>query len=346
MFRHLLDTAVYGKTGIVAFDRQGYRRYAQYDIDILPMNDPSGLRWEKAALWNGHYIQTRTQSFAPRLRVVVNVYPPNVMTLVPRENEPCPEPSLFCSNFTMGPDGKEIRIRQCCFGYAIDVLKLVQNDLGFLSDIHFCRDGQYGVYNKTSGKWNGIVAEILEDKADLSPDLYISALRSKAVDFTEPYLPSGIILMVKEKKKHGAQIYWLSYLRPFTPRVWSILLGCFAVMLVFLWFVDKLYLMTKDAIGKRKRRNKFSLDNSIAFTLALAFGRPTDGSTPSSNGARMAALAFGVAMLVFFSTYSANLAAFLIVDDMYTEVKSIYDSKVSHHLIDVSSFYSVPIYEY
>lgn len=294
------------------------------------MTDPSNSRWDKAAEWNGHYIVSHAQTFAPSLRVLVNVYPPNVMTLVPRIDQPCPEPSLVCINFTKGPEGNEIPKRQCCFGYAIDVLKLIQSEVGFMSDIRFCRDGQYGVYNKTSKKWNGIVAELVEDKADLSPDLYLSALRSNEVDFTEPYLPSGIALMVKEKKKHGSQIYWLSYLRPFTPRVWGILLGCFAIMLVSLWFVDKLYLMTKETIGKRmrKRRNKFSLDNSVAFTLALAFGRPTDGSTPSSNGARMAALAFGVAMLVFFSTYSANLAAFLIVDDMYTEVKSIYDSKV------------------
>ena len=74
--------------------------------------------------------------------------------------------------------------------------------------------------------------------------------------------------------------------------------------------------------------SSFGLDNAVCFALALAFGRPADESKPKTNGARLASVAFGMAMLVFVSTYSANLAAFLIVDDKSPPVEDIYDIKV------------------
>lgn len=267
----------------------------------------------------------------------------------------------------------------CCYGFAIDVLKLVREEvsLGFDADLRFSDDGQYGVYNTVNDSWNGIVADLLEDKGDVTLDLYVSARRAKVLDFTEPYAPSGIHLLVKEHSKRGDnQIYWLSYLRPFTTTVWLTLLGSMGFMIVFLWLVEKLapnrlppkelssdvqdndviedeyktFLEREKAQGfetqfpqekeeadeeevceekpKRIQYGPFGLDNAVCFTLALAFGRPADEAKPLLNGARLASVAFGVAMLMLVSSYSANLAAFLIVDDKFVSVESIYDEKV------------------
>lgn len=240
------------------------------------------------------------------------------------------------------------------------------------------------MYNTENDSWNGIVSELLQDKGDITLDLYVSARRAKVLDFTEPYAPSGIRLLVKENSRKGNNIYWLSYLRPFTTSVWLTLLGSLGIMIVFLWLVEKLapnrtsskfdsdqafsdfeeideddfqrYLeyerarrlglnlpqqcdgedgLLKRTTAKTNQYGPFGLDNAVCFTLALAFGRPADEAKPLLNGARLASVAFGVAMLMLISSYSANLAAFLIVDEKFTSVESIYDEKVCCNLKDV-----------
>ncbi|EDO48986.1 predicted protein, partial [Nematostella vectensis] len=226
-------------------------------------------------------------------------------------------------------------------GFAIDVLELIKQALNFEPELRFSEDGQFGVYDEVNKTWNGIVKELLDDKGDITLDLYISARRATVLDFTEPYAPSGIRLLVKERSGKGGNIYWLSYLRPFTMNVWLTLLGSMGIMSLFLWLVEKLApcqtLTNIDEGDNSEETNKqpvaygpFGLDNAICFTLALAFGRPADEAKPMLHGARLASVAFGVAMLMFVSTYSANLAAFLIVEDKYTTVENIYDPKIAN----------------
>jgi hypothetical protein len=290
----------------------------------------------------------------------------------------CPSSAHLCTKGVTLPDGTKSTEEYCCYGFAIDVLNLIKEEVGFDPDLYFSEDGQYGVYNTENNSWNGIVSELLENKGDITLDLYVSARRSKVLDFTEPYAPSGIRLLVKEHSGKSSNIYWLSYLRPFTSNVWLTLLGSVGVMIVFLWIVEKFapkrylsrsreeilqsdpndeelfqqFVLEKQKSGfdyydqplenisddeKSDKQQKcepvidgsFGLDNAVCYTLALAFGRPADEAKPLLNGARLASVAFGLAMLMLVSSYSANLAAFLIVDDKYTSVTSIYDTKVS-----------------
>lgn len=292
----------------------------------------------------------------------------------------CPRGSEICRKNITLPNGGYTTQELCCYGFAIDVLQLIREEvsLGFVADLRFSEDGQYGVYDTKNDSWNGIVSDLLRDKGDVTLDLYVSARRAKVLDFTEPYAPSGIRLLVKENSKKGNNIYWLSYLRPFTTTVWLTLLGTVGVMIVFLWLAEKLapnraspkiandqefldfgevdeedfqrFLEYERArrlglhltqendqedgedVCKKKTKKvqyaPFGLDNAVCFTLALAFGRPADEAKPILNGARLASVAFGVAMLMLISSYSANLAAFLIVDEKFTSVEHIYDEKV------------------
>ena len=229
---------------------------------------------------------------------------------------------MLCSKTVEGEE-----IKRCCYGFVIDVLEVICNEMEKVPKLLFSLDGQYGIYDEANNSWNGVVSELLSGRGDISFDLYISSRRANVVDFTEPYMPSGIRLLAKEKKREDNQIYWVSYLRPFTPPVWLTLLGSLGIMIIFLWAMDKI----SPIRGSKKLfhpNSSFGLDNAVCFALALAFGRPADESKPKTNGARLASVAFGMAMLVFVSTYSANLAAFLIVDDKSPPVEDIYDIKV------------------
>lgn len=262
----------------------------------------------------------------PKLKILVNEYPPNIMSQPKISGEPCHSDSMPCKKTIDTPNGKKDIVR-CCYGFVVDVVQMVANEHPFVPELIFSSDGQYGVYDEVNKTWNGVVSELLSGRGDASFDLYISSRRASVVEFSEPYMPSGIRLLAKESQNEDNEIAWVSYLRPFTTPVWLTLLGSLGFMIIFLWGLDKISPVKASKKIFHKNSN-FKLDNAVCYALALAFGRPADEAKPSTNGARLSSVAFGIAMLVFVSTYSANLAAFLIIDDKTTPVKDIYDLKV------------------
>lgn len=70
-------------------------------------------------------------------------------------------------------------------GYAVDLIREISKVLGFNWTIRLVPDGRYGSFNKDTGEWDGMVRELLEQRADLSAgDLTITYEREQAVDFT------------------------------------------------------------------------------------------------------------------------------------------------------------------
>ena len=302
-----------------------------YDVYMMETKeegaDPPTLI-HQLGYWHNGKLYITNQNEMPTLKILVNEYPPNVMSQPKIPGEPCHSNSMPCTKTIDTPNGKT-DIVHCCYGFVVDVVQMVVNEHPFVPELIFCSDGQYGVYDEVNNTWNGVVSELLNGRGDVSFDLYISSRRAAVVDFTEPYMPSGIRLLAKESESLDNEIAWLSYLRPFTTPVWLTLLGSLGFMIIFLWGVDKI--SPVRASKKLFHKNSaFKLDNAVCYALALAFGRPADEAKPSTNGARLSSVAFGMAMLVFVSTYSANLAAFLIVEDKTTPVKDIYDLKVRH----------------
>ena len=328
--RLLSEVDFHGLSGPVKFDSTGNRVPLRYDFNRLLMMEDATQNHEMGYWYNGELFITEQNDKRP-LKILVNEYPPMVMSESKLPGETCQ--SIWsrtkpCKKTIKTPDGDK-SIELCCYGFVIDVVGLVMNKLHeYKAELHFTLDGQYGVFNQENNSWDGVVSELLEGRGDASFDLYISSRRSTVLDFTEPYVPSGIRLLVKEMERQDSDIVWLSYLRPFTSPVWLTLLGSLGVMILFLWGIDKISPVrgSKELFHKK---SLFGIDNAICFALSLAFGRPADESKPTTDGARFSSVAFGMAMLVFVSTYSANLAAFLIVNDKTTPVKDIYDFKVN-----------------
>lgn len=72
-------------------------------------------------------------------------------------------------------------------GYAIDLIREITMILGFNFTFRLVPDGRYGSLNKQTGEWDGMVRELLEQRADLAiGDLTITYEREQVVDFTMP----------------------------------------------------------------------------------------------------------------------------------------------------------------
>ena len=83
-------------------------------------------------------------------------------------------------------------------GYAIDLIAEIAEILKFNYTFKWVDDGAYGFRNKETGEWNGLMGELLAQKADLAiTDLTITYEREQAVDFSMPFMNLGISILYK-----------------------------------------------------------------------------------------------------------------------------------------------------
>lgn len=77
-------------------------------------------------------------------------------------------------------------------GYSVDLIYEISRVLGFNYTFRLVPDGRYGSYNPQTKEWDGMMKELLEQKADLAiGDLTITYDREQVVDFTTPFMPLG-----------------------------------------------------------------------------------------------------------------------------------------------------------
>lgn len=53
-------------------------------------------------------------------------------------------------------------------GYAIDLIHEISKILGFNYTFKLAPDGRYGSYNRETKEWDGMIRELLEQRADLA----------------------------------------------------------------------------------------------------------------------------------------------------------------------------------
>jgi len=67
-------------------------------------------------------------------------------------------------------------------------------------------------------------------------DITISANRAKIVDFTQPYIESGLVVVAPIKKLKSSA--W-AFLRPFTPMMWFVTGMFFLVVGAVVWTLER-----------------------------------------------------------------------------------------------------------
>lgn len=87
---------------------------------------------------------------------------------------------------------------QCCSGFCIDLLQLFAEQIGFTYDLSRVSDGKWGTIHR--GKWNGLVAELVNRKVDMAlSSLMINSEREEAVDFSVPFMDSGVAVLTAKR---------------------------------------------------------------------------------------------------------------------------------------------------
>ena len=183
----------------------------------------------------------------------------------------------------------------CCVGYLVDMLEQLEDDLMFDSYLYFINDNKYGEI--VNGTWVGMVGDLVAGKADLVlASLTINSQRAAVVDFTNPFLVGGMILITMLEEK---EIPFFN-VEPFK----SISVALWIAALTIPTLTIGLLVATERATGKR-----YYWKESFLYIMGLVFQRDMGGKDPHRWSSKVIALSIAMFTLVIMSTYTAILTA-------------------------------------
>ncbi|KFD52047.1 hypothetical protein M514_07029, partial [Trichuris suis] len=213
-------------------------------------------------------------------------------------------------------------------GYCVDLIKLLSEKIdNFLYEIRLAKDGKTGSLTP-DGTWDGLVGELLRGEADMSvASLVINRARERVVDFSKPYMTTGISIMIK-KPDSQQQSSMFSFMQPLSTEVWMYILFAYIGISVVLFMVSR-FSASEWKIEKTERTgyvvsNDFSVSNCLWFTLASFMQQGID-ILPRSIPGRIASSAWWFFTLIIVSSYTANLAAFLTLEKMHAPIDTAED---------------------
>ncbi|XP_067099492.1 LOW QUALITY PROTEIN: glutamate receptor ionotropic, NMDA 3B [Osmerus mordax] len=297
-----------------------------------------GGRWRPGLTVEGH-----------RLRVVTLVEHPFVFTREVDEDGLCPagqlclDPrtnrsdllqSLFHQlhnpNSTSADLGEGVDLpddlRKCCYGYCIDLLEKLAEDMGFTFDLYIVGDGKYGA-RLGGGNWTGLVGDLLAGTADMAVTSFsINSARSRVIDFTSPFFSTSLGILVRSRDTAApiGAFMW--------PLHWSMWVGIFVTLHLTALFLtlyewNSPFGMTPHG---RNRLRVFSYSSALNLCYAILFGRTVATKTPKCWTGRFLMNLWAIFCLLVLSSYTANLAAVMVGEKTFEEVSGIHDDKLHH----------------
>ncbi|NWX06099.1 NMD3B protein, partial [Caloenas nicobarica] len=354
--RFLANMSFQGRTGPVRVeDAVLVRPEQQFRVWSLrrdPRGDPA---WVTVGTWRHGELeleegawQSQRQHESPsegaggarvRLRVVTLVEHPFVFTREADEDGTCPAGQLCLDPGTndsavldslfeeLGAANGSVprAYKKCCYGYCIDLLEKLAEDMPFDFELYIVGDGKYGAWK--NGRWTGLVGDLLSGMAHMAVTSFsINSARSKVIDFTSPFFSTslGILVRTKDTASPIGAFMW--------PLHWTMWVGVFVALHMTALFLTLYewkspYGMTPHG---RNRLKIFSYSSALNLCYAILFGRTVSSKTPKCCTGRFLMNLWAIFCLLVLSSYTANLAAVMVGDKTFEELSGIHDSKLHH----------------
>ena len=217
----------------------------------------------------------------------------------------------------------------CCTGFMIEILLWLERDLGVQFDLYVVEDGRYGAYNKETKKWNGMIQDMIEEKAQIAlAVLTATSGRTEVVSFSPPLIYEEGRILISSQSIESLPLSF-GFLDPFDSLMWIVFLLAVNVVLAFVWLLERLspYGHYKRNYGYQK--NVFNLPVCMSYIWSTVFKLQLDDVMPRSASARFTAAVFSFVTLVLTTSYTANLAASVVSFDVKLPITGIHDPKVT-----------------
>ncbi|KAL0125171.1 hypothetical protein PUN28_004363 [Cardiocondyla obscurior] len=343
----------HGSTGRVAFDDNGDRIFAEYDIINIQY---TGLDSNKTQVSVGQYfypangtkmklrvnesniiwpgrLKIKPEGFMipTHLKVLTIEEKPFVYVRELPENEiKCQPDEIACPHFNM-TDDKQIF---CCKGYCVDLLKELAKMINFTYSLALSPDGQFGSYvikNTSIGgkkEWTGLIGEIVNERADMIvAPLTINPERAEFIEFSKPFKYQGITILEKKPSRSSTLV---SFLQPFSNTLWILVMVSVHVVALVLYLLDRFspFGRFKLANTDGTEEDALNLSSAIWFAWGVLLNSGIGEGTPRSFSARVLGMVWAGFAMIIVASYTANLAAFLVLERPKTKLTGINDARL------------------
>ncbi|XP_037081492.1 LOW QUALITY PROTEIN: glutamate receptor ionotropic, kainate 2-like [Pollicipes pollicipes] len=297
-----------GLTGRIEFDAEGRRTF--FSLDVVELKE-SGL--------------VRLGSWSPRGSNMTQRARPAVQD----QNRTVVITTILKDPYTMLKESSILRKGNDRFeGICVDIIDELSKELNFNYSFHLNPDDTPGRPNAKTGKWNGMIGELLEGNAHMAiTDLTITKSRQEVVDFTMQWLSLGIGLLYTKPVRQPPNLF--SFLSPLSLEVWiyialaylgvSVLMFLLARFTPYEWDHPHPCHLNQDVL-----ENQFNFLNALWFCIGSLVQQGCD-FLPKAVSTRMVAGSWWFFTLIMVSSYTANLAAFLTVETLVSPISSAED---------------------
>uniref|UniRef100_A0A672LLH2 Glutamate receptor n=1 Tax=Sinocyclocheilus grahami TaxID=75366 RepID=A0A672LLH2_SINGR len=296
--------------------------------------------WEKMGRWENHTLKLKFPVW-PRYNSFGDMdADENHLSIVTLEERPfvivddvdiltgtCMRNSVPCRKHIKDNTTEGSYIKKCCKGFCIDILKKIARNVKFTYDLYLVTNGKHG--KKINNVWNGMVGEVVYKKAIMAVgSLTINEERSEAIDFSVPFVETGISVMVS---RSNGTVSPSAFLEPFSASVWVmmfVMLLLVTAIAVFLFeFISPLGFNRNLAQGKDPHGPSFTVGKAIWLLWGLVFNNSVPVQNPRGTTSKFIVSVWAFFAVIFLASYTANLAAFMIQEEFVDQVTGLSDRK-------------------
>uniref|UniRef100_A0A8C9RUH3 Glutamate receptor n=1 Tax=Scleropages formosus TaxID=113540 RepID=A0A8C9RUH3_SCLFO len=334
LLKYLMNVTFEGRN--LSFSEDGYQMHPKLVIILLDKDrqwDRVG-KWENGTLTMKYHVWPRFELYPgaeeredDHLSIVTLEEAPFVIVEdVDPLSGTCMRNTVPCRKQIKGLDSG-IYIKRCCKGFCIDILKKIAKSVKFTYDLYLVTNGKHG--KKVNGTWNGMVGEVVVKNAHMAVgSLTINEERSEVIDFSVPFIETGISVMVS---RSNGTVSPSAFLEPFSADVWvmmfvMLLLVSAVAVFVFEYFSPVGYNRCL-ADGREPGGPSFTIGKAIWLLWGLVFNNSVPVQNPKGTTSKIMVSVWAFFAVIFLASYTANLAAFMIQEEYVDQVTGLSDKK-------------------
>ncbi|GAB2274886.1 hypothetical protein Dimus_009657 [Dionaea muscipula] len=194
-------------------------------------------------------------------------------------------------------------------GYCVDIFEAALNLLPYPVPRTYVLYGN----GKRSPTYNNIVSDIAQNKYDAGVgDITITTNRTKTVDFTQPYLESGLVIVAPVKRAKSNA--W-AFLQPFTLEMWFVTGSFFLLIGAVVWILE--HRINSEFRGPPRQQ----IMTIFWFSFSTMFFSHRE-NTVSTLG-RLVLLIWLFVVLIINSSYTASLTSILTVQQLTSGIQGL-----------------------
>lgn len=177
-------------------------------------------------------------------------------------------------------------------------------------------------------EWTGLIGEVVAERADLIvAPLTINPERAEFIEFSKPFKYQGITILEKKPSRSSTLV---SFLQPFSNTLWILVMVSVHVVALVLYLLDRFspFGRFKLSTNDNTEEDALNLSSAIWFAWGVLLNSGIGEGTPRSFSARVLGMVWAGFAMIIVASYTANLAAFLVLERPKTKLSGINDARL------------------